>query len=107
MSNFFDALKLVKEVKPVKIEYRLYYDGEGLPLFYTMQEEKGDYITVTKEEFAECRYDVIIVDGKLTKVNGLSIGKLVPSANGFGTLKNDVSIVSNEQKWRLKTYEND
>ena len=106
MTHFFDALKLLDDVPAVKQEFRLYFDIEtSEPLFYTMDDECGDYIVITKEEFAECRYDVIIVDGKIKRITGISIGKLVPSTIGYGTSENDISIIGNEQYWSLKTYE--
>ena len=107
MTNFFDALDLLDPVTPQKLEYRLYYDKDNKPLFYTMDDEDGDYILVSKEEFAECRYDVVVKDNKIHKVSGISIGKLVPSTIGYGTLRKDISIVGTEQYWGLKTYEND
>ena len=106
MSNFFDALELVEKPKPVKYEYRLYYDADtGKPLYYSMADDEGDYIIVTKEQFAECRYDVIVKDGKLEKVRSISIGKLAPSDKGYGTRADDISIVGNDMYWSSKTYE--
>lgn len=106
MSNFWKALDLVEVSERPKMEYRLYYDkATGEPLFYTMQKEEGDYILVSKEEFAQNRYDIIVKDGKITKPNNISIGKLAPANEGFGTIKRDVSIVGNEIFWKVKTYE--
>ena len=107
MSNFSEALSLVKEPVKQKIEFRLYYDADNKPLYYSMEDSEGDYIEITKEEFAECRYDIVIKDGKIKKVSGAPVGKLVPSTVGYGTLQNDVSIVGTEQYWSTKTYEND
>ena len=105
MTNFFDALKLVKEPVQKKLEYRLYYGPDGTPLFYTMADEPGDYITVTKAEFAECRYDVVIKNKKMHKIQGAAIGKLAPSETGYGTALTDMSLVGDEKYWSVKTYE--
>lgn len=110
MTNFFDALKLVEKQEKPKLEFRLYYDPESSkPIFYTMDNEEGKYILVTKEEFAEARMDVVVKDGKIEKVSGISVGKLVPSPKGFGfgTLEDDVSIVGKEKYWLMKTYDAD
>lgn len=106
MENFLEALKLVKPIEARKFEYRLYYDkATGEPIFYTMEDEDGDYIVITKEQYAEGRYDVIVKDGKITRPKNSAIGKLVPSEEGFGTLKKDISIVSDEVYWSMKTYD--
>jgi len=107
MTNFFKALSQVNEPVYQKIEFRLYYDDENKPTFYTMEELEGNYINITALEFAEGRQDVVIKDGKIKRVSGISIGKLVPSQDGYGTLRDDVSIVGLETLWSMKTYEND
>ena len=106
MTNFWKALELVDNTPPVKQEYRLYYEPEtGEPRFYTMDEEEGEYIVVTKEQFAAARYDVYVKDGEIKRKRANSIGKLVPTKEGYGTLKKDISIVGDEQYWSVKTYE--
>jgi len=49
---------------PVPI-YRLYYDDQGLPLFYSMQEDPGNYIEIDHETYANPPTHVRVVDGKL------------------------------------------
>jgi len=107
MTNFFDALDILNDQEARhEIFFRLYYDPETKePLFYSMEDKPGEYITITAEEFAEMRYDVVVKDGKIRRVRATSIGKLVPSDIGHGTLQNDISIVGDEQYWEMKTYE--
>jgi len=107
MTNFFDALDILEDQEARQvIFFRLYYDPETkAALFYSMEDKPGDYITITKDEFAEMRYDVVVKDGKIERVRAVSIGKLVPSDSGHGTLKADISIVGDEQNWNMKTYE--
>ena len=108
MDNFLEALKLLDPIQKAPSEFRLYYDKEtGEPLFYTMDEEEGDYIKITKEQFAEGRYDIIVKNGKITKIRNISIGKLVPSNIGYGTHARDMSIVGSDQYWSMKTYDDD
>jgi len=107
--NFFKALEMLDEQPPQKIEFRLYYlPLTGEIVTYTMENLDGIYILITADEFAEMRPDVIVKDGKIHKVSGISIGKLVPappSTTGYGTLQRDISIVGCEQYWEMKTYE--
>ena len=106
MSNFKEALKLLKPVVKTPTDFMLYYDkATGEPLFYTMEKEEGNFIRISKEEFAECRYDIIVKDGKITRLKNVATGKLVPSEEGYGTTRNDVSLIGNEKFWRMKTYE--
>jgi len=108
MTNFFDALDILEDQDARhEIFFRLYYDPETkAPLFYSMEDKPGDYITITALQFAELRYDILVKDGKIETVRAVSIGKLVPSLIArYGTLKADVSIVGDEQYWNMKTYE--
>ena len=107
-NNFLEALKLLEPQKPAVFDFRLYYNKEtGEPLFYTMENLDGDYITITREQFAECRYDIKVKDGKIERIRFIAIGKLVPADSGYGTLQTDVSIVGDEIHWEMKTYECD
>ena len=37
--------------KPVDFTYRLYYNKDtGIPISYSMEEQKGDFIEITKEQ---------------------------------------------------------
>jgi len=107
MTNFYDALDILDDQfeKP-KVFFRLYYDIEtGGPLFYSMEDKPGDYITITAKEFAELRLDITVKDGKINRLRSTSIGKLVPAHFGHGTTKDDITIVGDEQYWEMKTYE--
>lgn len=107
MTNFFDALDILEDQEARQvIFFRLYYDPKTkAALFYSMEDKPGDYITISADEFAEMRYDVVVKDGKIQRVRDVSIGKLVPSDIGHGTSQNDISIVGTEQYWEMKTYE--
>jgi hypothetical protein len=101
MTNFWQALDQIQPaVDPVELEYRLYYNDLGEPLFYSTDNQPGNYIIIDKETYAVGRYDVRIVDGKLIKPTEYVYQKLVPVITG-----NDVSIVTPNQKWKLKRYE--
>jgi hypothetical protein len=63
--QFLDFWKTIKwpEIKPVF--YRLYYDINGLPLFYSQEDLPGKYIDITPEQFALQNMAVRVVDEKL------------------------------------------
>jgi hypothetical protein len=103
MTNFWHALELADQTQTtVDLEYRLYYNDLGEVLFYTTNDEPGNYIVVDKAVYAAGRYDNTVVDGKLVLPAQYIYQKLVP-ANELD-LNNDVSVISNT-KWKLKRYE--
>lgn len=110
--NGVEYLAIETPEKPVKPEFRLYYDEMGKVLFYSMENISGNYIVVDKQIFAEARYDWKVIDGKLTKyVPGITISKLKPDeSQGMSCAKEDISIIVDEnynniQKWKLTSYE--
>jgi len=101
MTNFWQALDQIQPaVDPVELEYRLYYNDLGEPLFYSTDNQPGNYIIVDKETYNVGRYDVRIVDGRLIRPTQYIYQKLVPVNQGI-----DVSIILPDQKWKLKRYE--
>lgn len=96
-----------KENKLVDKFYRLYYNKDtGKPIAYSMQQESGDYITVTKKQYAEGRYDVIIMNNTITKTDTIEYSrKLTPDANGIACHSSNVLIVdpNSTSKWKVKT----
>lgn len=116
--------KIIWEAPPVpKVEFRLYYDDKGSVVCYTCEELDGNYIVVDPLTFAEARYDVRVIDGKISKiVEGSYVSKLIPSTTGIECAGEDISIivelepntVDNAEiikyegksiKWKLKNYE--
>lgn len=112
MTNFWQALEqhTSAEKTASDAEYRLYYNDQGEPLFYTMETLAGNYLVIDQETYAEGNYAVRVVDGKIRKPALNCVIKLVPSSDtGTLCLSNDVSIISNSttgQHWKLKTHEN-
>ena len=101
----------VDMVKPIKIvdkQYRLYYNKEtGIPLQYSTEDREGDYILITKQQYAESRYDSIVLNGKLTTIaEAVRWRKLVPGDDGIGCAVDNVMIVdrNSSAKWKIKTY---
>ena len=106
MTNFEEALEGIDFVPPIVDElYRLYYDNNGLPLFYSTEDLEGDYITVSKEDHNLGRYDVTVVNGCVLYPTEYIYQKLTPQSNGTACIDSDVSIIGNGTIWSLKRYE--
>jgi hypothetical protein len=96
----------------VKPEFRLYYDERGTVLFYTCEKPEGNYIVIDAATYAQSRYDLRVVDGRLAQVaTGAVVSKLVPSNIGITCAAEDISIVVDSEyggdivKWDLITNE--
>jgi hypothetical protein len=98
-------------IVPPPVEFRLYYDENGKVITYTCEKLEGNYILIDAQTFAEARQDVSVIDGKVVRVsNNVTIPKLTIGSSGTNTLKEDISIVVDEQSdktqmWELKNYE--
>lgn len=79
-----------------EVQFRLYYSGSGIPLFYTTDILPGNYITITKQEFLEARMDITVSGGKIvTTQQPAMISKLVQNlSEGVGTSKYDINIIT-------------
>ena len=93
----------------VDYEYRLYYNIDtGKPLAYTTEVlDEENYLVISKQEYAESRYDILVIDRELRTLNSIQQWtKLVPSNEGISTREDNVMIVDDNgtAKWKLKTY---
>lgn len=111
MDSFWQAVSEYQEPVQPTLECRLYYDDTGRVLFYATEQLDGKYLVVTKEQYAEGRYDITIINGEIKYPVNKVYRKLVPSTTGTATLRNDVAIISNtetdSQFWKVKIYEQD
>lgn len=104
--------QLVTElVETEQVQFRVYYDDNGTILFYTCDKPEGNYLIIDNATFAEKRFDLRVVDGKLVRlVPGMMISKYKPSTKGKICAADDISIVVDSdqvltQKWELITNE--
>lgn len=92
-------------------EFRLYYDENGKVVSYSCYplDTHTQFIVIDAQTYAECRPEVIIVDGKITKPTlSSNTIKLVPDNEGISCAIDDISIVTDTgvtQKWKLKVNE--
>jgi hypothetical protein len=91
---------------------RLYYDDNGKVITYTCEDLEGNFIIVDPQTFAESRYDVRVINGKLSKVNpSLVIYKMKPDEfEGTSCASEDICVLvpddyPNKQLWKLHAYE--
>lgn len=107
LEEFWAALAPV-EFKPVF--YRLYYNADGTPICYTMEDLPGNYIELDQAMYSRSPVNVRVVDGKLKEIQPASlVKKLVPSNEGVPCHPSDICIVVNASqpniKWSIKTNE--
>jgi hypothetical protein len=104
--EFWQALRDMPEPKPV--DYRLYHNDQGEPLFYSMEDVPGTYLTVDADTFARSATNVVVQDGRLFEIVNTTTAKLQPSDTGTPCDPNDVSIVVPEthehQRWSKQRH---
>ena len=91
------------EVVEYPIFYRLYYNEQGQPLCYTMEDLPGNYIEIDQEMFARSPSNIQVHDGKIIEITWQTTAKLAPTDTGTPCAPIDVSVVvpesDNHQKW--------
>lgn len=108
--NFFAAWG-INQSEPLPVFYRLYYNEQGLPLYYSMEDLPGNYIEIDQDLYSRSPTNVRVVDGKLhIIVQKHIIPKLVPGQeHGIACSPQDICIVVGDAqphiKWSLKTNE--
>lgn len=104
--EFWAIWQAVEEPKP--LIYRLYYDDNGLPLFYSMEDLPGNYIELDPATFSQAPSNVRVVNGKLVHLNHSVLSKLVPGDQGTACDIRDICIVVDQEKphlkWSMKKY---
>ena len=93
-------------VAPPAVFYRLYYNEQGYPLFYSMEDAPGNYIEIDKETYRSASSYVRVVNGKLITIDISQVSKLKPGDTGTACDPRNVSVVVDETqphiKWSLK-----
>jgi len=107
--EFFSIWQNQTSASPVEPEYRLYYDDEGFPLFFSMEPVPGNYIVVDRDTYNNGPKHIRVVDGKIVVYKTVFSKKLTPSAAGVACAVSDVCIVVSADQphtaWCLKKQE--
>lgn len=107
--EFWHILHSVPE--PVPVFFRLYYDeSTGRPLFYSMEDQPGTYITIDRETYARSSMRVRVKNGELIPVSLPLVPKLVPGQGTPCHVQDVALVVAADQphtKWNLRSYETD
>lgn len=107
--EFWHILHSVPDPPPVF--FRLYYDeNTGNPLFYSMDDVPGTYITIDAETYARSSMQVKVKDGNIVHLKLPRQPKLVPGS-GTPCHPQSVAIVVDQDqpntKWSLKYCDED
>jgi hypothetical protein len=99
--EFWAILNNIPE--PLPVFYRLYYDDQGHPVCYTMEDLPGKYIDVDQETYILASHNVRVVDNQLVKIKPKTfVHKLRPSDHGTCCDSRDVCVVVDENKTHIK-----
>jgi hypothetical protein len=87
-------------------EYRLYYDENGFPLFYSMELLPGNYIVVDQETYLNSPKHIRVLNEKLVVYQTNFAKKIVPVGYGQACDPRNVCVVVDvdqpHTKWSLK-----
>ena len=108
--EFWAILQATPVIKP--IFYRLYYNDDGSPIFYSMEELSGNYIEIDQQTYALASFNVRVINGKLIHINlAKNVKKLQPSTKGTTCDPRDVCVIVNADqphtKWTMVNNEID
>lgn len=109
--NFLRVMAEFEWPEPRPISYRLYYNDDGSPKCYTMDNLPGKYIEVDRETYINHTWNVRVADGKLCIVPiKKTVNKLSPClVDGVACHPSDICVVTNTNqahtKWNMTAYE--
>jgi hypothetical protein len=104
--EFFSIWQSQLSAPQVDPEYRLYYDENGFPLFYSMEQAPGNYIVVDQETYLNSPKHIRVLNGKLVVYQTNFAKKIVPVGYGQSCDPRNVCVVVDidrpHTKWSLK-----
>jgi hypothetical protein len=108
--NFLHVMATFEWPEPKPVSYRLYYNDDGTPKCYSMEDMPDKYIEVDSKTYALRPWNVKIQDGKLHIISpAVTVKKLQPGNEGLPCSPNDICVVvtANQPhtKWKLFSHE--
>ena len=102
--EFWSILHSMPE--PLPVFWRLYYNDQGQPVCYSMEDLPGNYIDIDAETFGLAPANVRVVDNKLKYITTRTSDKLVPSTSGTLCHPQNVAVIveQNGTPWSKQTY---
>ena len=106
--DFWSILQDVPETK--QIFYRLYYNNNGSPIIYSMEDLPDNYIEVDQKTYVLAPFNVRVVNGQLTYIKPVvTVMKIQPGIDGTACDLCDVCVVVNKDqphtKWTIVNNE--
>lgn len=104
--NFWKAFNDWNPGTPTPVFYRLYYDEQGRPITWTMEDLPGNYIDIDLALYREQPRHIVVQNGKIVRVDPeYMVPRLRPSTTeGTPCHPNDVTVVVNADQphtlWR-------
>lgn len=109
--NFLKVMAEFEWPDSLPVTYRLYYNQDGSPKCYTMENLSGKYVEVDRETYLTCPWNVQVVDEKLHIIPpAVTVKKLQHSdTSGLSCHPQDICVVvpldQTHTKWKLTTNE--
>lgn len=107
--NLLEGLAMVKWPDPPAQFYRLYYQEDGTPVCYSMEEWPHQYIEVDRDTFWLGDMNVKVIDGAIRYIKIANAEKLSPNGQGTPCHSLNVAIVVSEDqpniRWSIRRRE--
>ena len=102
--EFWNILHAMPEPKPVF--WRLYYNEQGHPVCYSMEDLPGNYIDIDAETFALAPVNVRVVNNQLKYITQRTSTKLMPGTAGAQCHTQNVAVIVTEHgtHWSKQTH---
>jgi hypothetical protein len=94
--------------EPLPVSFRLYYNAEGEPITYSMEDLPGTYIEIDADTYARSPRNVRVRNKQLIELKS-AVRRLAPGNTGTPCHPDNVAIVVPEtkphQRWSMKINE--
>lgn len=99
MAQFQADIDAIQQRQLSQIEYRLYYDDLGCVVTYTTERLPGQYLKISREQYAEARADIAVRDGQIIETHRVNTAHrlTVHPTQGQCTSVYDVNILCQPQ----------